>query len=155
MATEPAPQGFRTLTPYLVVHDGAAAIEFYQRAFGAQLRGRVDGPDGKVGHASLQIGDSQLMLSDPFPQARYQPPPDLGGTSCGIYVYVEDVDAAFARAVDAGATALSEPQDMFWGDRWGSVMDPFGHIWELATHVEDVSEEDMAARAREAMAGMG
>jgi len=154
MATSPAPEGSHTLTPYLVVHDGNVAIDFYRRAFGAELLSRMDGPGGTVGHASLQIGDSRLMLSDPFPQGRYKPPSDTGATGSGLYLYVDDVDAAFARAVEAGAEALMQPEDMFWGDRWCSVQDPFGHIWELATHVEDVSEADMAERARAMMAGM-
>ena len=155
MATHHVPEGSRTLTPYLVVHDGAAAIDFYQRAFGAELISRMDGPDGKVGHASLQIGDSRLMLSDVFPASRYRAPAEIGATGTGLYLYVEDVDAAFTRALDAGATSLMKPDDMFWGDRWGSVIDPFGHIWEIATHVEDVGPGDMAERAKAAMAGMG
>ena len=144
-----------TLIPYLVVHDAGAAIDFYRRAFGADLRFRMDAPNGKVGHASLEVEGQQLMLSDPFEQGPYRSPVDLGGTASGLYLYVDDVDAAFARAVDAGAEVRSPVQDMFWGDRWGSVMDPFGHVWELATHVEDVPEEELAERMKAAMPGPG
>jgi PhnB protein len=154
MAVKPIPEGYHTVTPDLAVDDASAAIEFYKRAFGATERMRMPTPDGKVGHAELGIGDSMIMLSDPFPQATTRPPKELGGTTSGVFLYVEDVDAAFQQAVDAGATATMEPTDMFWGDRFGSLIDPFGHNWSLATHKEDLSEEEIAERSQAAMAEM-
>jgi PhnB protein len=155
MSTKPIPEGYHTVTPYLAVDDAASAIEFYKRAFGATERSRMDGPDGKVAHAEIQIGDSIIMTSDPFPQGQHKPPKELGGSSVGIFLYVEDVDSVVQDAVDAGATITMPVENMFWGDRFGQVSDPFGHIWQIATHVEDVSPEDMAERAKEAMASMG
>jgi PhnB protein len=155
MSAQSVPEGSHSITPYLVVDDGAGAIDFYGRAFGAELLMRMDMPDGKVGHASLQIGDSRIMLADVFPGGPYRPPKETGAPGTGLYLYVDDVDAAFQRAVDAGATPQSKPDDMFWGDRWSRVVDPFGHIWELATHVEDVDADEMAERAKAAMVGMG
>jgi PhnB protein len=154
MATKPIPDGYHTVTPYLAVDDAARAIEFYERAFGAKERGRMETPDGKIGHAELEIGDSLVMLSDPFPQASTKPPKELGGTSANIFMYVEDVDAAVKQAVDAGATVTMEVADQFWGDRFGTVTDPFGHTWSIATHVEDVPPEELAERAKAAMAEM-
>jgi PhnB protein len=154
MATKPIPEGYHTVTPYLAVDDAAEAIEYYKKAFGAKEAVRMDTPDGKIGHAELEIGDSLVMLADPFPQASTKPPTELGGTSASIFMYVEDVDAVVKRAVDAGATITMEVADQFWGDRFGSVTDPFGHSWSIATHVEDVSPEEMAERAKEAMAAM-
>ena len=154
MAAKPIPEGYHTVTPYLAVGDAAQAIDFYTRAFGAKEVVRMDAPGGKIGHAELEIGDSRIMLSDPFPQSSTKPPKDLGGTSFSVMMYVEDVDAAFKRAVDAGASVSMELSDMFWGDRFGSVTDPFGHSWSLATHVEDVPPEEMAERAKAAMAQM-
>jgi PhnB protein len=154
MPVSPIPEGAQALTPYLVIEGAAAAIDFYRRAFDAQERFRMDAPGGKVGHASLQIGGSQFMLSDAFPGSLYRPPTSTGSTGVGMYLYVEDVDAVVARAVEAGATVQSPPEDMFWGDRWCRLSDPFGHVWEIATHVEDVSPDDMAQRAKAAMAGM-
>lgn len=148
------PEGYQTLTPYLTVDDAAAAIAFYGRAFGAKERARMAGPDGKIAHAELEIGDSVVMLSDPFPQFATKSPKELGGTSVGVFMYVENVDDVFRQAVDAGATPLLEPEDQFWGDRFGSVTDPFGHSWQIATHVEDVPPEEMAERAKTAMAAM-
>jgi PhnB protein len=155
MPAQPVPEGYHTLTPYLAVDDAKAAIDFYQRAFGAKERVRMHGPDGMIAHAELEIGDSKVMLADPFPQASTRPPKELGGTSVGVFVYVENVDEVFQQAVDAGATATMEPDDQFWGDRFGSVTDPFGHSWQISTHVEDVPPEEMAERAKAAMAGMG
>ena len=154
MPVNPVPEGFHTLTPYIAVDDAAAALDFYARAFGAVERARMDGPDGKIGHASIQIGDSIVMLSDPFPQATTRPPKELGATTTMLYLYVEDADALFKQAVDAGATPTMEPDDMFWGDRLAQVEDPFGHSWQIATHKEDLSAEEMAERGRQAMAGM-
>ena len=148
------PEGYHTITPYLEVDDAQAAIDFYGRAFGARERTRMQGPDGKIAHAELEIGDSVVMLSDPFPQFVTRNPKELGGTSVGIFMYVENVDELFQRAVDAGATPAMEPEDQFWGDRYASVTDPFGHVWQIATHVEDVPPEEMAERAKAAMAAM-
>ena len=154
MAVKPIPEGYHTVTPYLAVDDASAAIEFYKRAFGATERTRMPGPDGKVAHAELEIGDSLIMLSDPFPQSAAKPPKELGGTTGGVFLYVEDVDAAFQQAIDAGATVEMPLDDMFWGDRFGSLMDPFGHHWSLATHKEDLTEEEIAERGQAAMAAM-
>jgi PhnB protein len=154
MGAQAVPEGYRTITPYLPVDDAAAAIDFYTRAFGAKERSRMPGPEGLIAHAEIEIGNSVVMLSDPFPQATTRPPKELGGTTTGLFMYVEDVDAAFQKAVDAGATPNVPPEDMFWGDRFGAVTDPFGHSWQIATHVEDVPPEEMAKRAETAMAEM-
>ena len=154
MAVKPIPEGYHSVTPYLAVDDASAAIEFYTRAFGARERVRMPAPEGKIAHAELEIGDSLVMLSDPFPHAQARPPKELGGTSSGVFLYVEDVDAAFEQAVDAGATVTMPLEDMFWGDRFGSVTDPFGHHWSLATHKEDLTEEEIAERGQAAMAAM-
>jgi PhnB protein len=154
MAVKPVPEGYNTVTPYLAVEDAAEAIEYYKKAFGAKERVRMDTPDGKIGHAELEIGDSLVMLADPFPQASTRPPRELGGTTVSVFLYVEDVDAVVKQAVDAGATVTMEVADQFWGDRFGSITDPFGHSWSVATHVEDVPPEEMAERAKEAMAAM-
>jgi len=154
MATKPIPEGYHTVTPYLSVDDAAAAIEYYTQVFGAKESVRMDGPDGMIGHAELDIGDSKVMLADPFPQASTKPPKELGGTTASIFMYVEDVDGVVKRAVDAGATITMEVADQFWGDRLGSIQDPFGHSWSIATHVEDIPPEEMAERAKKAMAEM-
>jgi PhnB protein len=154
MAVKPIPEGYHTLSPSLVVDGAAEAIDFYKRAFGAEERGRMPAPDGRIAHAEIQIGDSVLMLSDPFPMQNAKSPKELGGTSVSMFLYVEDVDAAFKQAVDEGATSTMEPDDMFWGDRFGALMDPFGHAWALATHVEDVPPEEMEERGKAAMAAM-
>jgi len=152
--TKPIPDGYNTVSPYLAVDDAAAAIEYYKQAFGAEETMRMNGPDGKVGHAELKIGDSHVMLSDPFPQSSTSPPKELGGTTGSIFMYVEDVDSVVQQAVDAGGTVTMEVQDMFWGDRFGSVTDPFGHTWSIATHVEDVPPDEMEERSKAAMAAM-
>ncbi len=154
MAVKPIPEGYNTVTPYLAVDDAAQAIEYYKKAFGAKERVRMEAPDSKIGHAELEIGDSLVMLSDAFPQSTTRPPNELGGTSASVFMYVEDVDAVVKQAVDAGATITMDVADQFWGDRFGSITDPFGHSWSIATHVEDVPPEEMAERAREAMAAM-
>jgi PhnB protein len=151
---QPVPEGYHTITPYLAVEDASTAIDFYKKAFGAKERVQMAGPGGSVMHAELEVGDSLIMLSDPFPQASTKPPKELGGTSVSIFAYVEDIDSVYKQAIDAGATSLMEPDDMFWGDRFGSVQDPFGHSWTIATHVEDVSPEEMEARSKEFMASM-
>ena len=154
MATKPIPEGYHTTTPYLAVDDAAEAIEYYKKAFGAKERVRMEAPDGAIGHAELEIGDSLVMLSDPFPGFAARTPKELGGTSVSVFMYVEDVDAVVKRAVDAGATITMEVADQFWGDRLGSVKDPFGHVWSIATHVEDVSPEEMEERTKAAFAAM-
>ena len=154
MATQPIPEGYHTLIPYLTFDNAAEAIDFYKDAFGATERMRMEAPDGKIGHAELGIGDSILMVSDAFPGSTSRPPSELGGTTAGAFMYVEDVDAVVKRAVEGGSTITMEVADQFWGDRFGSITDPFGHSWSIATHVEDVSPEQIAERAKEAMAAM-
>jgi PhnB protein len=154
MAVKPIPEGYHSLNAYLAVDDAAAAIEYYSEVFGAKERFRMDGPDGKIGHAELQIGDSVLMLSDQNPQSNYTPPKQLGGTSAGLLLYVEDVDAVVTKATETGATLTMPVEDMFWGDRFGQVTDPFGHAWQIATHKEDLTEEEIAERSKAAMAAM-
>jgi len=154
MSVKPIPEGYHTATPYLAVDDAAEALEYYKKAFGAKERGRMEAPDGKIGHAEIQIGDSLVMLSDPFPQASTRTPKELGGTTASVFLYVENVDAFVQRAVDAGATVSMEVADQFWGDRFGTITDPFGHSWSVATHIEDVPPEEMAERAKTAMAAM-
>jgi PhnB protein len=155
MATKPIPEGYHTLSTYLAVDDAAGAIEYYAKAFGAKELGRMDAPGGKVGHAEMQLGDSRIMLADAFPQSSTRPPKELGGTSASLFMYVEDVDAVVKQAVDAGATVTMEVADQFWGDRFGTITDPFGHVWSIATHIEDVPPDEMAERSRKAMAEMG
>lgn len=153
MPVEPIPDGYHSITPYLAVDDAAAAIEFYKRAFGATERVRMAMPDGKVAHAELAIGDALIMLSDPFDgEPQLKTPKAAGTTTVGLFVYTEDVDELYKQALDAGATSKQEPEDMFWGDRFARVTDPFGHAWQLATHVEDLTPEQMEERSREAMA---
>ena len=154
MSVQPVPQGYHTLILYLAVDDAAKAIEYYKTAFGAKERARMDGPDGKIGHAELEIGDSVVMLADPFPHASTTPPSDAGATTASIVMYVEDVDTVVSKAVDAGATITEEVENKFWGDRFGTIRDPFGHVWSIGTHVEDVSPQEMAERAKSAMAAM-
>lgn len=148
-------QGAHTLTPYIMVHDAAAAIDFYKRAFGAAEISRMLLPNGKVMHAEVRLGDSLLMLSDEFPQSAQKSPKALGGTPLTLHLYVENADATYAAAVAAGATGVMPPSDQFWGDRWGLVVDPFGHAWGIATHKEDLTPEEMQERGRKAMAAMG
>lgn len=154
MAVEPIPEGYTSLSPYLTVDDGRAALDFYKRAFGAREMGIMEAPDGRIAHAALQIGNSALMFSDPFPQFAGKSPKELGGTTNALFLYVDDVDAVVRQAVDAGATILMEPEDQFWGDRMGQITDPFGHIWQIATHVEDVSPEELEVRSKEVFAAM-
>jgi len=146
----PVPRGFHTATHALVVDDAANALAFYAKALGAKERSRALGPGGKVWHAEIEIGDSVIMVTDEFPDMELKSPKTLGGTSAAVWLYVPDVDAAFQRAVEAGARAVHEPQTMFWGDRFGSVTDPFGHSWSIATHVEDVPPQEMEQRRKAA-----
>ena len=151
---KPIPEGYQSVVPYLAVDDAKQAIEFYRRAFGATERSRMEGPDGMIAHCELQIGDSIVMLSDPFPQFSTRPPKELGGTSTGLFMYVEDVDEAIQTAADAGATVTMPAADQFWGDRFGQVQDPFGHMWQIATRVEELTPEEVDRRSREFMAAM-
>jgi len=155
-SVKPIPPGSHTLTPHLVVRDGARAIEFYKQAFGAEERGRMLTPDGKaIMHAQLKIGDSVVMLADEVPQMRgWMSPAAYGGTTVCIHMWSEDVDRAYARATAAGATPVMAPMDMFWGDRYCRVVDPFGHAWSIATHVKDLSFEEMEQGGREFAAEM-
>ncbi|PHV08580.1 glyoxalase [Janthinobacterium sp. BJB412] len=139
----PIPEGMHTLTPHLVCDNAAKAIEFYKKAFGAEEGGRLPGEDGKIMHAMLRIGDSAFMLADAFPEHGSLAPNALKGTPVTLHLYVKDVDAAFARAVDAGAVVKMPLADMFWGDRYGIVTDPSGHQWSLASHIKEVSPEEM------------
>jgi PhnB protein len=149
--TKPIPEGYRTATPYLIVKGAAEAIEFYKRAFGATEMLRMADPQGKVGHAEIKIGDSVIMLADEHPAMGYRGPRSLGGSSVSILLYLEDVDGVFERAVKAGAKAQRPVMNQFYGDRSGTLEDPFGHVWTVATHVEDVPPEEMQRRAQAAM----
>ena len=151
MTTKAIPEGYRTATPYLIVKGAADAIEFYQRVFGATEMLRMADPQGRVGHAELRIGDSVIMLADEHPAMGYRSPRSLGGSSVSILLYLEGVDAVFERAVKAGAKALRPVTNQFYGDRSGTLEDPFGHVWTIATHVEDVPPEEMKRRAEAAM----
>jgi PhnB protein len=146
MAVKPIPDNYRTVTPYLIVNDAARALDFYKQALGATERMRLDGPGGKVGHAEIELGDSVIMLADEFPEMGARSPQSLGGSPVSLLLYVEDVDARVARAVAAGATLLRPVKDQFYGDRSGTLADPFGHTWTIATHTEDVSPEEMNRR---------
>lgn len=145
--TNPIPDGYHTITPYLMLRDATRAIDFYKDVFGAEEIRRMPMPDGRVGHAELRIGDSIVMLADEFPEMGYVGPATRGGTTVGLNLYVADCDAVFNRAVAAGSKVLKEMADQFYGDRNGTIEDPFGHWWTINTHVEDVSEEEMARRA--------
>jgi len=156
MSVKPVPEGYHTLTPSLTVRDAARAIEFYKQAFGAEVRGGVaKGPDGKVMHAELQIGDSVIMLTDEFPEFGSLSPQSGGGAGMSLHIYVDGVDAAFDRAVKAGAQVEMPVSDQFWGDRYGKLKDPFGHKWSIATHVKDMSADEMKRSMDEAMQKMG
>ncbi len=146
----PIPEGYRRVTPYLIVDGGAAAIDFYASVFGATERMRMDAPEGRIGHAELEIGDSVIMLADEHPEMNARGPRSIGGTPVSLHMYVEDVDSVFERAIDAGAKSVRPVEDQFYGDRLGSFEDPFGHHWNVATHVEDVSPEEMSKRMADA-----
>ena len=147
------PEGYHSVTPYLVVNDGARALEFYRQAFGATEVFRMEGPDGKIGHAEIKIGDSHVMLADENPEMGARSPQAFGGSPVRLMLYVEDVDATVGRAVDAGAKLTRPIADQFYGDRTGGVTDPFGHAWYVATHVEDVPPEELKKRAAAAHQG--
>src|SRR5919107_852448 len=146
------PDGYHSITPYLNVKDGAKAIDFYKKAFGAKELMRMMTPDGKaLAHAELEIGDSKLMLADEFPQMNCLSPASIGGSPVGIFLYVEDVDKTFNQAVAEGSKVLDPIKDQFWGDRHGSIEDPFGHRWSISTHIKDLSSEEMKKAGDEAM----
>jgi len=151
--TKPIPEGYPRLTPYLIVDGASAAIDFYGSVLGASERMRLPMPNGRIGHAELELGDSLLMLADENPDMDIRGPASLGGTTVSMHLYVEDADAVFARALEAGAKALRPLEDRFYGDRSGQFEDPFGHRWDVSTHVEDVPPEEMSKRAEAAMAG--
>jgi PhnB protein len=151
MSVKPVPDGYHTLTPFLTCRDAARAIEFYKQAFGAEARGVMKDPDGKVMHAELKIGDSIIMLSDEFPDFGCLSPQSIGGSAMGLHVYLDGVDAAFERAVKAGAEVEMPVMDQFWGDRYGKLKDPFGHKWSIGTHVKDLSMDEMKRGMDEAM----
>jgi PhnB protein len=146
-STKHIPEGYHSVTPYLHIRDAARAIEFYKDVFGATEVMRMDAPDGKIGHAEIKIGGSYVMLADEFPDMDVRSPQSYGGTPVALLLYVEDADAIAERAVAAGAKLLSPMEDKFYGDRMGKLEDPFGHIWAIATHKEDVSLEEMQKRA--------
>lgn len=154
MSVKPIPENYHTLTPYMTVRDASRAIEFYKKAFGATERGIMKGPDGKVMHAEIMIGDSIVMLGDEFPEFGAVSPESTGGSSMGLHIYVKDVDAAFDRAVKAGARVEIPVSDQFWGDRYGRLKDPFGHKWSIATHTKDMSADEMKRNMEDAMAQM-
>jgi PhnB protein len=151
VAVKPVPEGYHTATPYLIVSNAGRALDFYAQAFGAKELMRFAAPDGKIGHAEIRIGDSVIMLADEHPDMGYRSPQALGGSPVSIMLYMDDVDARFARALAAGAVQMRALENQFYGDRTGTLVDPFGHVWTLATHVEDVAPEELERRARAAM----
>jgi PhnB protein len=156
-ASKPVPEGFHTVTPHLVTRGAADAIEFYKKALGAQELSRMSMPDGKIGHAELKIGDSIIFLADEMPSpdpGHAKSPQTVGATTTSLHLYVPDVDTAFKKAISAGAKETMAVTDMFWGDRYGTFTDPFGHSWGIATHKEDLSKQEMDERARAFFASM-
>ncbi len=151
--TKPIPDGYHTATPYLIIRGAGDAIEFYKQAFGATELFRFPTPEGKIGHAEIKIGDSPIMLADEYPEMGYNGPQTLGGSPVSLMIYVPDVETVFNRAITAGATVKEAVQDKFYGDRIGTLTDPFGHVWHISTHKEDVSVEEMEKRAKAAHGG--
>lgn len=149
--TKHVPEGYHTITPYLIVDGASQAIDFYKKAFGATELYRLEGPDGKLGHAEIQIGNSRIMLADEHPQMGHKGPRALSGTPVSLLLYVDDCDAVFRKAVEAGGKVQMEMKDQFYGDRSGTLQDPFGHVWTVSTHVEDVPPEEVERRAAEMM----
>jgi PhnB protein len=149
------PEGFHSITPYLTVNNAAAAIDFYKRAFEAKETSRLHGPDGKsIINAELKIGDSKVLLSDEFPHEGSRSPSTIGGTAVTLHIYTEDVDKVFNQAVSAGATVVMPLMDAFWGDRYGQLKDPFGHVWSIATHKQDLSPEEIQKAGESVMKEM-
>ncbi len=147
MAVKPVPDGYHTATPYLIVNGAAKAIDFYKKVFGATELMRFGGPDGKIGHAEIKIGDSMIMLADEHPEMNARSPQTVGGTPVFVMLYLPDVDGVVAKAVSAGAKVLQPVEDRFYGDRSGTLQDPFGHLWTVSTHKEDVPPDEMRRRA--------
>lgn len=152
MAVKPIPEGYHSVTPYLIVSNAGRALEFYKNAFGAKELMRMEQPGGRIGHAEIEIGDSRVMLADEFPEMGAKSPDSLGGSPVGLMLYVQDVDSQFKQAITAGAKEVRPVQDQFYGDRSGTLVDPFGHQWTLGTHKEDVSDEEMKRRMAAAFA---
>ena len=150
---KPIPDGYHSVTPYIVVGDGARAIEFYKQAFGATELFRMDGPDGKIHHAEIRVGDSNIMLADEHPEMNARSPQTMGGSPVSLMLYVTDVDATVGKAIEAGAKLTRPVANQFYGDRTGGIEDPFGHAWYIATHVEDVAPEELQKRAAAAQGG--
>jgi PhnB protein len=151
MAVKPIPDGYHSVTPYLIIKGADRALEFYKRAFGAKQRMRMAGPHGTVGHAEIEIDGSAVMLADEFPEMGYRSPQSIGGAGVSLVLYVTDVDARFNQAVAAGAKPLRPVEDQFYGDRSGTIEDPFGHVWTISTHKEDLTLEEVQKRAEAAM----
>lgn len=151
MSVKPIPDGYHSVTPYLIVRDGAAALDFYKSAFSATELFRLEMPDGKIGHAEIKIGDSPIMLGDECPESQAASPQTLQGTSFGLCIYVEDCDAMFAQAVAAGGREIRPVADQFYGDRSGTIVDPFGHQWTISTHKEDLTSAEIDQRAADWM----
>jgi PhnB protein len=154
MAVKAVPEGLHTITPHLVVNDGEKALEFYKKAFGAEIGPVHKTPDGKVMHADFKIGDSKLFLADEFPGMGCPSPKTAGGSSVVLNLYMDGIDKVFDQAVNAGAIVTMPLGNQFWGDRYGQLKDPFGHVWALGQHIEDVAPDEMARRAQEAFAHM-
>ena len=146
------PKGYNSITPYLIVDNAVAAIEFYKKSFGAKVAMRMERPGGKIGHAELKIGDTKIMLADECPEMDARSPQAYGGSPVGIHLYVKNVDDVVAKAIDSGATVIREVQDQFYGDRSGTLQDPYGHKWHVSTHIEDVSPSKMKKREAELFA---
>ncbi|HZA56280.1 MAG TPA: VOC family protein [Candidatus Udaeobacter sp.] len=155
MAVKVIPDGYHSVTPYLIVKGADRAIDFYKKVFGASQRMRMDGPNGTVGHAEIEIDGSAIMLADEFPDMGFRSPQSLGGAGVSLHLYVKDVDACFNRAVAAGAKALRPVQDQFYGDRSGTLEDPFGHVWTISTHKEDLSPDEIRKRSEAFMKQQG
>ena len=155
MPVKSIPEGYHSVTPYLIINGAADAIEYYQKAFGAVELFRFPAPGGKIGHAEIKIGDSPIMLADEHPEMGYKSPQSWGGTPVSLMIYVEDVDTIFKQAIAAGGKEQQAVKDQFYGDRLGTLADPFGHVWTIATHKEDVSMEEMQRRMKSAQTGGG
>ncbi len=153
MAVKAIPEGYHSVIPYLVMKGAAQAIDYYKKVFGATEVMRMPAPDGRIGHAELRIGDSHIMLADEYPERGYLGPQSIGGTAVSLMVYLDNVDEVFKKAIAAGGQELQPVQDQFYGDRSGTLKDPFGHMWTIATHVEDVPPEEMGRRAEQYQKG--